>query len=433
MHTLDDLRAGRLDGATRLDLRAGLTEFPPDVFRLAETLEILDLSGNALESLPDDLPRLHRLRILFCSGNRFTRLPGILGRMPSLRMIGFRGNRITEIPTAALPAGLEWLILTDNRLEALPDGIGACVALRKCALAGNRLRSLPAAMAGCTALELLRASANELVEAPAWLAELPRLAWVALGGNPLTAGREAAASEAPPLVPWSELRLEDEIGSGASGIVHRVRHGERPRALKLFKGELTSDGWTRSEIAAALVAGDHPHLIGVDGILAGHPAGSAGVTMALLAGGYRRLADPPSFATCTRDVYAAHVRLTPVQALGIAGGVARAVDHLHRRGVLHGDVYAHNILWDGVDHARLGDFGAATLLPTAAPGTHLSRCEVRAFGCLLEELAERSVGSLPAVWAELQRACLDPRPERRPHAAAIVAAIGWGAQYSASA
>jgi hypothetical protein len=322
--------------------------------------------------------------------------------------------------------GLEWLILTDNRLAELPDAIGACLALRKCALAGNRLRALPAAMAGCAALELLRVSANELVEAPVWLAELPRLAWVALGGNSLTAGRESASSGAPS-VPWSELHLEAEIGSGASGIVHRVRHrdarGERLRALKLFKGELTSDGWTRSEIAAALAAGDHPHLVGVDGVLTGHPAGSAGVAMPLLSGDHRRLADPPSFATCTRDVYADALRLTPAQALGIAGSVARAVDHLHRCGVLHGDVYAHNILWDGVGHARLGDFGAATLLPTALQAA-FARCETRALGCLLEELAERTVGSLPTIWAELQRACQDPRPERRPASAELAAAFG---------
>lgn len=424
MSTLDDLRSGRLDGATRFDLRAGLTEFPSEVYRLADTLEVLDLSGNALEALPDGLPRLHRLRILFCSGNRFTRLPAVLGRMPDLRMIGFRGNRITEIPSDALPAGLEWLILTDNRLAELPDAIGDCTALRKCALAGNRLRALPAAMAGCTALELLRASANELSEAPEWLAELPRLAWVALGGNPLTAGRETGSREAPPAVPWSELRLEAEIGSGASGIVHRVRHGGRRRALKLFKGELTSDGWTRSEIAAASAAGDHAHLIGVDGILADHPAGSAGVTMPLLADDFRRLADPPSFATCTRDVYEAGLRLTPEQARGIAAGIVRAVDHLYRRGVLHGDVYAHNILWDGVGHARLGDFGAATLLPTAALQTAFARCEVRAVGCLLEELAERTAEPLPPVWAELQRACQDPRPERRPTSAELASALG---------
>ena len=40
MHTLAQLRAGKLAGLQRLDLAAGLTEFPPEIFRLADSLEI---------------------------------------------------------------------------------------------------------------------------------------------------------------------------------------------------------------------------------------------------------------------------------------------------------------------------------------------------------------------------------------------------------
>ena len=66
MHTLAQLRAGELSGITRLDLSCGLTEFPREIFDLADTLEILNLSGNQLSSLPHDLHRLTRLRVLFC-------------------------------------------------------------------------------------------------------------------------------------------------------------------------------------------------------------------------------------------------------------------------------------------------------------------------------------------------------------------------------
>ena len=80
MDTLAKLRAGQLKGLKRLDLACGLTEFPDEIFQLADSLEILNLSGNALSRLPDDLPRLTRLRILFCSDNHFTALPECLGR-----------------------------------------------------------------------------------------------------------------------------------------------------------------------------------------------------------------------------------------------------------------------------------------------------------------------------------------------------------------
>ena len=55
-HTLEQLQAGQLAGARQLKLACGLTEFPREIFDLADTLEVLDLTGNALSALPDDLP-----------------------------------------------------------------------------------------------------------------------------------------------------------------------------------------------------------------------------------------------------------------------------------------------------------------------------------------------------------------------------------------
>ncbi len=69
MHTLDDLRAGRLRGITRLNLCQDLIDFPREIFDLADSLEVLDLSGNRLSELPEDLYRLTRLKVLFCSNN----------------------------------------------------------------------------------------------------------------------------------------------------------------------------------------------------------------------------------------------------------------------------------------------------------------------------------------------------------------------------
>ena len=108
----EESRAGRLAGLVRLQLSCNLTDFPAEIFSLADSLEILDLSGNALSSLPDRLPELRKLKILFCSDNHFTELPRILGQCKNLSMIGFRNNRITHIAPEALPPLLRWLILT---------------------------------------------------------------------------------------------------------------------------------------------------------------------------------------------------------------------------------------------------------------------------------------------------------------------------------
>ena len=79
MQTIAQLRSGELAGISHLKLACGLTTFPREIFELADTLEILDLSGNALSELPDDFARLSKLRIVFCSNNQFTELPEVLG------------------------------------------------------------------------------------------------------------------------------------------------------------------------------------------------------------------------------------------------------------------------------------------------------------------------------------------------------------------
>ncbi|GAA3967976.1 leucine-rich repeat-containing protein kinase family protein [Hymenobacter antarcticus] len=433
MHTLDQLRTGQLAGTRQLNLSAGLTEFPREIFALADSLEILNLSGNALSALPDDLGRLHRLQVLFCSDNQFTEVPAVLGQCPRLRMVGFKANQIRTLPAAALPPQLRWLILTDNRLAALPAEIGNCRQLQKLMLAGNQLTELPETLANCTNLELLRIAANRLTELPAWLLAMPRLAWLAYAGNPFCAPAEAAAVARHPIrsIDWGELAMEAQLGEGASGVIYRARWqpptaAPTAVAVKLFKGAVTSDGLPHSEMMACISAGPHPNLIAVEGQLARHPTGAEGLVLELIAPAFGNLAGPPSFETCTRDVYAAGTGFTLAAALRMAQGIAAAAGHLHRQGILHGDLYAHNILNTPEGDALLGDFGAACFfapedLPTASG---LQRLEVRAFGCLLEELLAHSQSdaeptTAAALW-QLQSRCVAPEPAIRPLFSEIV-------------
>ncbi|KAF1030065.1 MAG: Internalin-A [Burkholderia plantarii] len=425
-HTLEALRAGQLAGARHIKLACGLTEFPRELFTLADTLETLDLTGNALADLPDDLPRFTRLRTLFASNNRFTALPPMLGACASLDMIGFKANQIRDVPASALPAGLRWLILTDNAIETLPHELGSRTRLRKLMLAGNRLRALPDAMAGCTGLELIRLAANRLDTLPAWLWRLPRLAWLAYAGNPFSAASEAGADAQWPTIDWHRLALGQTLGEGASGVIHRATeltpdgHPSHPVALKLFKGAVTSDGLPELEMAACLQAGGHPNLVALRGVLSGHPRREAGLVMELIDPRYTNLAGPPSLASCTRDVYPELLRFDAREAVRIAHGIASAVRHLHARGIVHGDLYAHNIVHDGAGHALLGDFGAASFLvrDEAQASDGARRVEARAFGCLLEELIERSEtvpgAAVAATLAALRDACLSEHVAARP-------------------
>lgn len=440
---LIDLAAGRLQGAVRLNLSCGLTAFPREVFELADSLEVLDLSGNTLTELPHDLPRLRKLRVLFCSDNPFTTLPEVLGDCPSLTMVGFKSCRIAHVPATALSARLRWLVLTDNQIDVLPDALGHCVSLQKLMLAGNRLTRLPDALAACRNLELVRVAANALTAVPGVLLDLPRLAWLACGGNPWSAPLEQAA--------WSQARVTavdatqltwgDCLGQGASGVIHAVMdaHGTE-LAAKLFKGQMTSDGLPQTEMAACMRVGEHPSLVGGVARLAGEVSGSMsgsasgvwsgqeGLLMRRLPAQWRNLAGPPSLASCTRDVYDDALTWPADVVWRMALGLVQALAHVHSAGLLHGDVYAHNVLHDGQGGVRLGDFGAATFLPTEAPGQakRLQQLEVRALGCLLDELISRcaddphALGPLPA----LRDACLNDNIDERPLVRDVLSAMG---------
>ncbi|RZK61584.1 MAG: protein kinase [Hymenobacter sp.] len=436
MHTLAHLRAGQLAGVTRLDLSAGLTEFPAEIFDLADSLEVLNLSGNALRSLPADLPRLHRLQVIFCSDNQFTELPAVLGECPHLTMIGFKANKIRRVPGVALPPRLRWLILTDNELEELPVEIGNCPDLQKLMLAGNRLRTLPPALARCQRLELLRLAANQLAELPAWLLALPRLTWLAYAGNPLSAAAEAAVLARHPVaaIAWNSLALEQRLGEGASGVIYRAawhRGAAVPTevAVKVFKGAVTSDGLPHSEMLACRSAGPHPHLVPVRGQVSGHPTGAEALVLDLIDPTYAVLAGPPSLASCTRDVYAPGTELSAAAARQLALGVAEAAAHLHAQGILHGDLYAHNILSTPTGEALLSDFGAASFFdPVGSTALALQQLETRALGCLLEELlahcpALATVPAAHAAWQQLAASCLQPAVAQRPSAAAVAQAL----------
>jgi len=431
--TLAALRSGQLKGITRLDLSCDLQEFPREIFELADTLEVLDLSGNSLSELPDDLWRLSKLRVLFCSKNRFTQLPEVLSSCIHLEMVGFKANNICEVVPAALSPGLRWLILTDNQVSALPDSIGNCARLQKLMLAGNQLADLPDAMRGCVGLELLRISANRFKALPEWLLQLPRLTWLAFGGNPVSMVPHAP-SPAVARLKWGDLVLGEKLGEGASGVIHKAhwqpspQEAGHPVAVKLFKGAVTSDGFPAEEMAACLAAGNHSNLIGVIGELTGHPAGTRGLVMPWIDPGFRNLAGPPNLASCTRDIYGDGQRFSLPLVLALAKGLAAVGEHLHARGISHGDFYAHNVLYHPEGGCFLGDFGAASFYPPQTSGdtNPFEALEVRAFGCLLGELLARMEPEaevlLPSLTA-LQLRCMAPVAANRPRFSELVGTL----------
>ena len=130
---------------------------------------------------------------------------------------------------------------------------------------------------------------------------------------------------------------------------------------------------------------------------------------------YRNLGLPPNFETCTRDTFTKETSFSIETVYAVAKGIASAAAHLHARGLMHGDLYAHNILINDNDHCYLGDFGAASFYEPHSK--EFERIEVRAFGCLLEDmlsLCPTKEGDIYERLEELRERCLNEAVEERP-------------------
>ena len=378
------------------------------------------MTDNKLSSLPDDFNKFKKLRILFLSNNHFTELPTVLAKCPSLSMIGFRNNQITTVAENALPLSTKWLILTDNAIETLPDSMGDLHLLQKCMLSGNRLTVLPETMQQCHNLELLRIAVNHLKKLPTFLLDLPKLSWLAYGGNPFCA-KHPNCDTPLNVVPWERLEIKELLGEGASGIIYKAIYKGNEVALKIFKGDITSDGLPEEEMDINISLGRHEHLVDVLARVTGHPEGKDVLMLELIPSHFYNLGLPPTLETCTRDVYPTGLSLTLEKTLRILQGVADAAVHMHAHGIMHGDFYAHNIMIDDDANVILGDFGGASYFEPTDVETRndLEHLEVRAFGCLVEELLalsikEESNEQLRELLVTLKNDCLREENIKRP-------------------
>jgi hypothetical protein len=408
-------------------------------------LEVLRLDRNQLSSLPDEFLSLTSLKILFLGFNQFRIFPTILKEMNSLEMISFRDNHLTEIPEDHLPHSLKWLILTNNHLSQLPASIGKLVKLRKLMLSNNELTSLPRELSQCSHLELIRLASNRLQEFPSWLCgDLPHLAWISLAGNPCL---PTPTTPRPicPSISSSEMTIGEPIGEGASGVVYRATCCSLPSptstsapgsplslgteyAIKFFKDGATSDGNTEDEKNISLSLPSHPSLTPVLATMLHPQTLLSGLVLPLIPSSYRSLALPPSFASITRDVYRSDDSFSLPSALSILLGISSCCALLHSQGIMHGDLYGHNILIPSAtapvtnteEHRErktapfLVDFGAATCYSVSSVSAEknlLELIEVNAFSKLLEELITRTVfpeedqGGHKEVEDELQSLC----------------------------
>jgi len=407
----------------------GATEFPTEVFDYANELEILDMSDNQLTALPDKLAVLRHLRIAFFSGSTFDEVPRALAACERLEMVGLKSCGIRTMSDHALPPMLRGLILTGNNLAELPDSIGAYTALQKLMLTGNQLTRLPQSLLQLKKLELLRISGNHLAQSPSWLAKLPNLAWYTDSENDCSQTAQSRPT-AITKFDWQDIKLGPKLSENAKNVVYSatVKNGEQV-AVKLFGQGITTDGSPDNDIMASIRAGAHPHIIGGLGVVANAPEDRQGLVMPLVPVAYHALGLPPDFVTLTRDVYPKNTIFPLSVVVSIAYGISSALQQLHARGIMHGDVYAHNILSTAAGDSKLGDMGAASLYDPRAPAEQWrQQLDVAGYGHVLEELLQHTSPATQDAGAmddlqHLVEACLDHDASSRPRFADIAQAL----------
>jgi hypothetical protein len=378
---------GGLKRLVRLVLQDNEIEELPEELCALSCLRELDVSRNLLRSLPDDLGKLTSLEVLNAMTNELEALPESIGSLQRLRRLGLKDNKLVALPlTVGGLTALEELFLTGNSLATLPKEMGRMASLVKLQASFNVLKTLPAELAELPRLELLRVACCELDALPETLTGARALAWLSIAGNP--ACRQPSPRRGVPEVALEEIQLDVKIGDGASGDVYEGLWNNRLVAVKIFRADVGPDGHCRDEVAIACAAAGHPGLARVLAIV----KQPLGVVMELFPGA--PLALKPNHESLLRCRWPAGAEFSLTDLLRVAIGVSAALEHLHYKGISHGDVYAHNVLLAALeagapnDGVLLCDYGAAFFYKKGGAVPH-EGLEARGFGLLLRDMVQR--------------------------------------------
>ena len=148
----------------------------------------------------------------------------------------------------------------------------------------------------------------------------------------------------------SRYHLLEPLGSGGMSCVYRAYDPvlDREVAIKILPAELARDPVLRErfhEEARALGGVEHPSLIRIFAV--GQEGPVSYYSMELITG------------LSLKEVLAAAGRLTLAEAFAVLGQVLRALEAVHRAGIVHRDVKPGNIMLDSSGRVVLMDFGLA--------------------------------------------------------------------------
>ncbi|KAE8741373.1 hypothetical protein FOCC_FOCC013073 [Frankliniella occidentalis] len=185
-----------------------LTEFPTSVKRLDQVIRVLDFSenyfvtipkeiglfihlkqlnleNNRLVSLPEDIGNLSKLESFNVSYNKLTSLPVTLGKLKHLKQVQITDNLLTAFPVMlCLLKHLDFVDLSRNKIGEIPNGIEN-LYVTELVLNQNQVRSISDGIAKCPRLKTLRLEENclQLSAVPLAILTESSISMIALEGN----------------------------------------------------------------------------------------------------------------------------------------------------------------------------------------------------------------------------------------------------------
>lgn len=185
-----------------------LTEFPNSVKCLESTLRVLDFSVNQFSVLPKDIGIFIHLKQLNLEQNRLSSIPEEIGNLIKLEMLNLNSNKLTSLPASLSKLShlkqvqicdnlltvfpmmlcklkhLDFLDLSRNKISEIPDGIeNLCVT--ELVLNQNQIQSISEGIAKCPRLKTLRLEENclQLSSVPLSILTQSSISTIVLDGN----------------------------------------------------------------------------------------------------------------------------------------------------------------------------------------------------------------------------------------------------------
>ncbi|XP_069342547.1 leucine-rich repeat and calponin homology domain-containing protein 4 isoform X2 [Eulemur rufifrons] len=152
-----------------------LKHFPRGAARSYDLSDITqaDLSRNRFPEVPEAACQLVSLEGLSLYHNCLRCLNPALGNLTALTYLNLSRNQLSSLPPYICQLPLRVLIVSNNKLGALPPDIGALGSLRQLDVSSNELQSLPTELCSLSSLRDLNVRRNQLSTLPDELGDLP--------------------------------------------------------------------------------------------------------------------------------------------------------------------------------------------------------------------------------------------------------------------